>query len=223
VVGEALSTGGQERPSAAQCTEAGEPHLRHLCSSNSALLKAARCGPWRSGAATSPPYALPPEAPCCMPPAYAVAGDVKSVLALVTTHQRRAQPPLGDFRRTSDATQKAQLHAPGVLGNNALPPGPDLQKGSQASGWPAVAPVQAPPHVRSRVASLSADRSIPTRLCAGRSAAHLRLLSRALSESHQTLGIAGTVRAATLKPLIYCCCECQVAGTSLPSCIARQL
>jgi hypothetical protein len=88
------------------------------------------------------------------------------MLALVTAYQRRAQPPLENFRRTSDATQKARLHAPGVSGNHAFRP-KDLQRGSQASGCPAVASVQAPPRVRSRTASLTADRNMPAWLRAG--------------------------------------------------------
>jgi len=83
-----------------------------------------------------------------------------------TGYQLQVQPPLGSVRRTSGAPQKAQLRAPGVSGNRALQP-EDLQKGSQASGCPAVASVQAPPRVRSRTASLTADRNMPAWLRAG--------------------------------------------------------
>jgi hypothetical protein len=83
-----------------------------------------------------------------------------------TGYHHKVQPPLGHVRRTSDAPQKAQLLAPGVSGKRALQP-EDLQNGSQASGCPAVASVQAPPRVRSRTASLTADRNMPAWLRAG--------------------------------------------------------
>jgi len=86
--------------------------------------------------------------------------DVRSVFTLVRAYQQRAQPPLGSVRRTSDAPLKARLQAPGVSGNHAFRP-KYLRSGSHVSGWPAVASVQAPPHVRSRTASLIADCNMP--------------------------------------------------------------
>ena len=89
---------------------------------------------------------------CRQPEKRAHNGD-----GLATTSAATAR----ELLRTSDAPHKARLHAPGISGNHVFRP-KDLQKGSQASGWPAVASVQAAPRVRSRTASLTADRSIPT-------------------------------------------------------------
>jgi len=44
-----------------------------------------------------------------------------------------------------------------------------FQKGSQSSGWPAVAPGRAPLRVRSRAASLAAERNMPAQVRAGHS------------------------------------------------------